>query len=101
MNKLIEKTKDLLIGKETPVTKDSVKMLAITGKVCTVEERTTEFINKINLAILEKAKFNKFRYLVELPKDLIPQSKTIQEDFKSRGFKINDLNEVFLISWYD
>lgn len=103
MNNLIEKTKDLITGKQTPVTSDVAKMIALTGKVCTVEQRTNEFISEINELIMAKSRLSCFRILVELPKDLHSSSDKIKEDFKSRGFSIHDLNPIvvgtFIINW--
>ena len=103
MNKIMEKTKDLLIGKQTPITKESVNMLALTGKVCTIDERASEFIKNINEAILDKARVNKFMLLAEIPEELISKIELIQRDFMDRGFMIHtlapEIKGVFIINW--
>ncbi len=103
MNKIMEKTKDLLIGKQTPITKNSANMLALTGKMCTIEERTTEFIKDVNEIITSKARINKFMMLVEIPEELLSKIELIQKDFSDRGFMIHTLTPeikgVFIIDW--
>lgn len=99
MNKIVEKTKDFLIGKQTPITKESANMLALTGKICTTEERVSEFIKDINETIIAKARVSLFRYMVELPPELISQSEIIEKDFADRGFSIHKFDNVIIISW--
>lgn len=103
MNKIMEKTKDLLIGKQTPIIKESVNMLAFTGKICTIDERASEFIKDINESITNKARISKFILLVEVPEELIPKIELIQKDFMDRGFMIHTLTPeikgVFIIDW--
>ena len=103
MNKIMEKTKDLLIGKQTPLDRNSANMLALTGKVCTIEERISEFIKNINESITNKARINKFMMLVEIPKELLSKVEIIQKDFSDRGFIIHTLTPeikgIFIIDW--
>lgn len=103
MNKIVEKTKDLLIGKQTPLDRNSANMLALTGKVCTIEERISEFIKNINESITNKARINKFMMLVEIPKELLSKVEIIQKDFSDRGFIIHTLTPeikgIFIIDW--
>ena len=103
MNKIVEKTKDLLIGKQTPLDRNSANMLAFTGKMCTIEERTSEFIKNINESITNKARINKFMMLVEVPEELLSKVEIIQKDFSSRGFIIHaltpEIKGVFIIDW--
>ena len=103
MNKIMEKTKDLLIGKQTPLDRNSANMLALTGKVCTIEERISEFIKNINESITNKARINKFMMLVEIPEELLSKVEIIQKDFSDRGFIIHTLTPeikgVFIIDW--
>lgn len=103
MNKIVEKTKDLLVGKQTPITKNSANMLALTGKMCSTEERASEFIKDINESITNKARINKFMILVEVPEELISKIELIQKDFMDRGFMIHTLTPeikgVFIIDW--
>lgn len=103
MNKIVEKTKDLLIGKQTPITKNSANMLALTGKMCTIEERISEFIKDVNEIITGKARINKFIMLVEVPEELLSKIDMIQKDFIDRGFTIHTLTPeikgVFIIDW--
>jgi hypothetical protein len=103
MNKIMEKTKDLLIGKQMLVTRDSANMLTLTGKVCTVEERISEFIKNINDIILDKARLGKFMMLIEIPKELLLKTDVIQKDFSDRGFVIHtlapEIKGVFIIDW--
>lgn len=103
MNKIMEKTKDLLIGKQTPLDRNSANMLALTGKMCTIEERTSEFIKNINESITNKARINKFMMLVEIPEELLSKVEIIQKDFSDRGFIIHTLTPeikgVFIIDW--
>lgn len=98
MNKIVEKIKDL--GKQPAVTKESVYMLALTGSVCTKEERLSEFLKELNEIIIEKARASKFRLLVEVPEEL--DSEIIQKDLTDRGFiiyKINEVSDIFILSW--
>lgn len=103
MNNVIEKTKNLLTGKTTPITKDEAKMITITGSRCSIEQRMKIFIDEINSSIETKARSNQFQYLVVLPQDLISKKKTIQEEFSQRGFDIYTIkqrnNKLFIISW--
>lgn len=103
MNKIVEKTKDLLIGKQTPITKETTSMLALAGKVCTIEERVSEFIKSINDAIINKARSSQFIILVETPKELISKIPAIKKDFSDRGFTIHtlapEIKGVFIIDW--
>lgn len=103
MEKLLEKTKDLLVGKQTPITKENVSMLATTGKICTVEERVHEFIKEINELVLTKARLSQFVCLVEVPKELFSQVSVIEKDFADRGFSIHKLDPIiegiFVINW--
>lgn len=103
MNKIVERTKDLLIGKQAPVTKDSANMLALTGKVCTLEERTKEFLKGIDETIITKSRSSIFMYLVEVPEELKSQINSIKKDISDRGFTIHELEptieNVFVINW--
>ena len=103
MNKIVEKTKDLLIGKQTPLDKNSANMLALIGKVCTIEERISEFIRDINETITNKARAYQFMMLVEVPEELLSKIELIQKDFMDRGFMIHTLTPeikgVFIIDW--
>lgn len=103
MANFIEKTRDILAKKSTPITKESAKILAITGDVCSVEQRIAYFVNDINESIVAKARNSQFRYLVEVPEDLIPQIKDIENQFVERGFTIHTLSpnvpEAFVINW--
>lgn len=103
MNKIVEKTKDLLIGKQTPLDKNSANMLALTGKVCTIEERISEFIRNVNETITNKARAYQFMMLVEVPEELLSKVEIIQKDFSDRGFIIHTLTPeikgVFIIDW--
>jgi uncharacterized protein YoxC len=103
MNKIVEKTKDLLIGKQTPITKEAASMLTLAGKVCTIEERISEFIKGINDTIINKARSSQFMVLVETPEELLSKISTIQKDFSDRGFTIHtlapEIKGVFIIDW--
>lgn len=103
MANIIEKTKEIINAKQTPITMAGAKILAISGKVCSVEQRQAEFIRGINEAIIGKARVSQFRYLVEIPEDLIEQTSDIITEFKSRGFRIHTLEPkiegIFVINW--
>ena len=103
MSNVIEKTRDFLTGKKTPITKETAKLLSVTGSICTTEERLSVFMNEVNESILNKAKYQQFRYLLEIPRDLTSESNNILDDFKGRGFEIYNLvpskEGVYVISW--
>ena len=103
MSKFLEKTKEIITGRTSPITKEEAKMIAITGGNCTVEQRIKNFILEINNIIEEKARFSRFYCLVELPSDLVDVKETIAQEYINRGFTIYNLNpdclSVFVISW--
>lgn len=103
MNKIVEKTKDLLIGKQELLTKDAANMIAHTGKECTIEQRFEVFTRETNEVILSKARTGQYVYLMQTPEELYPLLSKIKEHFASRGFKVHSLNPdifgTFVISW--
>ena len=103
MVKFLEKTKELLNNSKSPISKESAKVLAISGKISSLEERKDEFINSINESIIAKARISQFRYLVEVPEDLLSITDNIINDFKERGFSIHTLEPkiegLFVIDW--
>lgn len=103
MNKIIEKTKNILFKKPKAIDCDSARMLAMTGRVCTIEERMTEFMEDIDNSIENKAKYGKFMTLIQIPKDLISQTSSISDNLISRGFFIHtlepEIKDSFLVSW--
>lgn len=103
MAKFLEKTKEFLNNSKNPINKESAKVLAISGRVCSLEQRKAEFINGINESIVSKARASQFRYLVEVPEDLLSITKDIIDDLKERGFSIHILEPkvsgLFVIDW--
>ena len=101
MNKIVEKTKDFIIGKQISITRDNANILALTGKICTVEQRTSEFIKELNETILSKARCSQFLHTVEVPQELSNQISEIKKDFTDRGFVIHntDIDKIFIIDW--
>ena len=101
MNKIMEKTKDLLISKQTTITKEAASMLTLASKVCTIEERISEFIKGINDTIINKARSSQFIVLVKTSKELLSKISIIQKDFFGGGFTIHtlapEIKGVFII----
>lgn len=103
MAKFLEKTKEFLNNSKSPISKESAKVLAISGRVCSLEQRKAEFINGVNESIVNRARTSQFRYLVEIPEDLLSITKNIIDDLKERGFSIHTLEPkvegLFVINW--
>lgn len=103
MAKFLEKTKEFLNNSKSPITQSSAKILAISGKISSLEERKSEFINNINGIIVNKARASQFRYLVEVPEDLLPITNDVISDLKERGFNIHTLEPkiegMFVVNW--
>lgn len=98
--KLFNKAKEYIKDKRAPITSEKAKMIALTGGVCTEEERIASFITGINNLIELKARTSKFNCLVELPEDLVASAKSIQKEFEDRGFNIYKVNDnLFIINW--
>lgn len=103
MVKFLEKTKELLNNSKSPISKESAKVLAISGRICSLEQRKAKFINDVNESIVNRARTSKFRYLVEVPEDLLSITDNIINDFEERGFSIHTLEPkiegLFVIDW--
>lgn len=103
MTNIIERTKDILFKKAKAIDCNSARMLAITGKTCSSDDRMAEFVEEINASIENKARCGRFMLLVQIPKDLVDNSDIIKDNLISRGFSIHtfkpEINDSFLISW--
>lgn len=97
------KVKEILKDKNTPITADKARMIAITGSVCTMEQRLQSFIKEVNKIIADKVRFQEFYHMVVIPEDLISYRDAIIADFQSRKFAIYTVTpenkEIFVISW--
>ena len=103
MGNIMSKTKEILAGKNEPMTCEEAKMLTYTGNLCTMEQRVAAFIKDTNQRVIDNAKFGRFQCLVTIPEELISQIGTIQKEYKDRGFTIHTLepklDNTFVINW--
>lgn len=102
MTNIIKKTKEIITGESHPITCEEARMLAITGTKCTTDQRISGFIREVDELISSKARYSKFRCLVEIPSDLIKYTDSIKENFASRGFSIYsqpEINDMFVLCW--
>lgn len=77
VSEVLEKLKK--IGTKEPISKEDANILALTGRVCTLEDRVSEFLKSVNEVIVAKARDQQFMHLIIVPKDILVKSKEIQE----------------------
>lgn len=99
----IKQIKEQLFSEKTPITAEQAKMIAMTGSLCSREERINNFIADINGSVEYKVRTGQYYYLVVLPEDLLFSKAEIETNFKDRGFTISEVtpkNEsLFVLSW--
>lgn len=91
--------KNLFFRKEEPITAEQANLLALTGKIESLDKRISNFISDINEIIINRARQGKTFCTLEIPIDLNFNINNVIENLEKRNFKIENFNQVLLIFW--
>lgn len=91
--------KNLFFRKEEPITAEQANLLALTGKIESLDKRISNFISEINEIIINRARQGKTFCALEIPIDLNSNINNVIENLEKRNFKIENFNQVLLIFW--
>lgn len=91
--------KNLFFRKEEPITAEQANLLALTGKIESLDKRISNFISDINEIIINRARQGKTFCTLEIPIDLNSDINNVIENLKKRNFKIEIFNQILLIFW--
>ena len=91
--------KNLFFRKEEPITAEQANLLALTGKIESLDKRISNFISDINEIIINRARQGKTFCTLEIPIDLNSNINNVIENLEKRNFKTEIFNQILIILW--